>query len=149
MNWLALFSPARRGVIEEAPRHARWRRVRPKPNQRPVRARRAEADTIVETSTGDFRARGGRDYIVTHDMNDRRVVRGDIFDRTYESLGGGLYRKRPDLLLRYFVLDRPASVRTLEGLVKAERGDWVMEGVMGELWPIRPEKARESYDPAD
>jgi len=136
-------------VIEQAPVNANWRRVRPKPNQRPLRAHRAEADTEVQGAHGKMRARGGQDYIVTHSPDDRAVVRGEIFGRTYEPLGGGLYRKRPDVVLRYFTLDRPVMVQTLEGLAKAGPGDWIMEGVTGELWPITEESARERYEPAD
>lgn len=150
MQLFAFLNPSRRRVvIDEPPARARWKRVRPRPAQRPVRARRAEADANIETPHGPAFARGGADYIVAHGAGDYAVVRGDIFERTYEALGAGLYRKRTDLVLRYFTLDRPAIVETLEGPAKAEPGDWVMEGVAGELWPIAAEKAQEKYEPAD
>jgi hypothetical protein len=66
----------------------------------------------------------------------------------YEPLGGGLYRKRTDVILRYFTLKRRVVVQTLEGPQAARPGDWIMQGVAGELWPISPEKAREKYEPA-
>ena len=139
---------SRLGVLEEAPPGAVWRDIRPKPNQPPVRARRAEADCTVSTSQGDMRARGGLDYIVTYDLDDHSVVRAEIFERTYEPLGGGLYRKRSDIKLRYFTLDRPVLVHTLEGDQKAAAGDWIVQGVTGELWPVPREKALRKYDPA-
>lgn len=149
MELLSFFSPRRKRVlIEEAPERAQWRNVRPRKDQPPVRARRAEADTVVGHANGDAYARGGADYIVAHGPGDYAVVRGDIFERTYESLGSGLYRKRTDIVLRCFTLDRPALIRTLEGLKKAERGDWVMQGTKGELWPVEAEKAQEKYEPA-
>lgn len=140
--------PQRREVITEPPEHARWRAVRAKPNQPPVRARLAEADCRVATAQGELFARGGEDYIVTYDLDDHAVVRGEIFDRIYESLGGGLYRKRSDVVLRYFTLSYPVVVRTLEGDQYAAAGDWIMQGVIGELWPIARSKAESKYDPA-
>jgi hypothetical protein len=54
---------------------------------------------------------------------------------------------RPDITLRYFTLDRPATIQTLEGEQHARAGDWIVEGVNGELWPVPPETAREKYEP--
>ena len=66
----------------------------------------------------------------------------------YEPLGGGLYRKRTDVIFRYFTLKRRVLVQTLEGPQVAKPGDWIMQGVKGELWPVSSEKAREKYEPA-
>jgi hypothetical protein len=135
-------------LIEYAPKDANWRRVRPRYDADPVRAWCAETDSVIVTDHGELKVRGGRDMIVTQELGHNSVVRADVFDRTYESLGGGLYRKRHDLVLRYFTLDRPALVRTLEGEQHAEAGDWIMEGVIGELWPIDAEEAERKYRPA-
>jgi len=134
--------------ITEAPTHAKWTFIRPRDDQFSVRARRAEADCTIETSHGRLSARGGQDFIVTHGPDDHSVVKPDIFERTYEPLGGGLYRKRTDVTLRYFTLKHPAVIRTLEGDQQARAGDWIVEGVAGELWPVPPDKAREKYEPA-
>ena len=137
-------SPA---IIKAAPRHARWRQVRPKEDGERVRARRAEADHDVATAQGKLRARGGEDFIVTYEGGDRAVVREDIFEKTYEPDGIGVYKKRSDIVLRYFTLERPALIHTLEGEQRAEPGDWIMQGVAGELWPVAQEKALQKYDP--
>jgi hypothetical protein len=50
-------------------------------------------------------------------------------------------------VLRYFTLDRPVMVETLEGLQRAAPGDWIMQGVAGELWPTPREKALAKYEP--
>lgn len=126
----------------------KWTLIHPKDDQSSVRARRAEADCTVETLHGRLHARGGKDFIVTHEPDDHSVVKPEIFERTYEPLGGGLYRKRTDVTLRYFTLRRAATVRTLEGDQHARAGDWIIEGVTGELWPVPPDKAREKYEPA-
>lgn len=134
--------------IKGPPRGAKFRLVRPKPDQPLVRAWRAEADHKVKTARGSLEARGGRDFIIAHTEKDHAVVKGEIFERTYEPAGDDLYRKRTDVVLRYFTLDRPAIVETLEGDQPAEPGDWIMQGVSGELWPVPRAKALEKYDPA-
>jgi hypothetical protein len=133
-------------VIKTAPRHARWQKVRPKPDRERVRARRAEGDHEVSTEQGKLQARGG-DYVVTYESGDLGVVRPDIFENTYEPDGIGRYKKRNDIVLRYFTLERPALVHTLEGEQRAEPGDWIMQGVAGELWPVPQEQALQKYDP--
>ena len=108
----------------------------------------AESDCHVHTANGVLLARGARDYVLAHDPGEHSVVRRDIFEAMYESLGGGLYRKRTDVILRYFTLNRHVIVQTLEGPQAAQPGDWIMLGLKGELWPVSPDKAREKYQPA-
>ncbi|WP_395645216.1 hypothetical protein [Terricaulis sp.] len=132
-------------VLDKPPRHVQWRKVQVRPDHEPIRAWRAEADRDVETDHGMLHARGGHDMIVAYGPQDYGVIRREIFDRMYVALGGGLYRKREDVILRYFICERPCSVVTLEGAQDAEPGDWIMQGVTGELWPVRPEKAERKY----
>jgi hypothetical protein len=140
---------AARTMIVEAPAGVVWCSIRPKAVQLPVRAWRAEANRDIETRHGVLHARGGEDFIVDHgDGRGCAVVQPDIFEQTYEPLGGGLYRKRTDIALRYFTLDHPAAIQTLEGEQHAQAGDWIIEGVNGELWPVPPDKALEKYEPA-
>lgn len=134
-------------IVSEPPDDVEWRLARPKPNQRAVRARRAEADCTVSTAQGQLKARGGKDYIVTYDLDDHAVIDAGIFEQTYTSLGSGLFRKRADIVLRYFTLDYPATVETKEGAQRAAPGDWIMQGVAGELWPVPQDKALTKYDP--
>ncbi|MEQ1812792.1 MAG: hypothetical protein ABL889_22890, partial [Terricaulis sp.] len=72
----------------------------------------------------------------------------DIFERTYRKRIFGGYEKRPDVVYRYFTLPRAAIVQTPEGPQRAEPGDWIMQGVVGELWPVRPDEAASKYAPA-
>jgi hypothetical protein len=130
-----------------APSGVRLHKVRPKESPA-KRAWIAEGDCHVDTEHGVLQARGGRDYVLAHGPGDHSVIRKDIFEETYEPLGGGLYRKRTDVILRYFTLKRRVVVQTLEGPQAAKPGDWIMQGVIGELWPVSPEKAREKYEPA-
>lgn len=130
--------------VDRAPAGVWWREVRPRPNGG-VRARKAGRDGVLHTERGDQRYQEGHHYIVSHCDGDEFVVRADVFDATYREMGGGRFAKRTDIVLRYFTLDRPVTVRTLEGPERAEAGDWIMEGVLGELWPIDAEKARSLY----
>lgn len=138
---------SRAPAMSEAPRGVRMRKVRAR-ERAPKRAWLAEADCHIETAHGTLRARGGKDYILAHGPGEHSVVRRDIFEAMYEPLGGGLFRMRTDVILRYFTLKRRVVVQTLEGPQAANPGDWIMQGVKGELWPVSPEKAREKYEPA-
>jgi hypothetical protein len=133
--------------IDSPPDGARLRRVRARQGP-PRRAWLAEADCRIDTRRGSLLARGGKDFILAHGPGDHSVIRRDIFEATYEPLGGGHFRKRTDVILRYFTLKRRVLVQTLEGLQAAEPGDWIMQGIAGELWPVGAEKARQKYRPA-
>jgi hypothetical protein len=139
--------PPRESPLTEPPRGVRMHKVRAR-EAPPKRAWLAEADARVETEHGVLFARGGKDYIVAHGPGEHSVVRRDIFEAMYEPIGGGLYRKRTDVILRYFTLNRRVVVQTLEGAQVARPGDWIMQGVKGELWPVSREKALEKYQRA-
>jgi hypothetical protein len=39
-----------------------------------------------------------------------------------------------------------AIIRTLEGDMRAERGDWIIRGVKGEIYPCKPDIFAATYD---
>lgn len=41
-----------------------------------------------------------------------------------------------------------AQIHTLEGVMRAEKGDWIIKGVRGELYPCKPDIFAEIYEPA-
>jgi hypothetical protein len=41
------------------------------------------------------------------------------------------------------------AIRTLEGEMRADIGDWIIRGVQGELYPCKPEIFDATYEPAD
>jgi hypothetical protein len=41
-----------------------------------------------------------------------------------------------------------ALINTLEGSMRAERGDWIITGVKGERYPCKPDIFAETYEPA-
>lgn len=41
------------------------------------------------------------------------------------------------------------DIPTLEGLMHAEPGDWIVTGVHGERYPCKPDIFAKTYEPAD
>lgn len=39
-------------------------------------------------------------------------------------------------------------IKTLEGNMKGEAGDWIIKGVKGEIYPCKPDIFLATYDPA-
>lgn len=39
-------------------------------------------------------------------------------------------------------------IRTLEGVMRADQGDWIIKGVSGELYPCKPDIFDKTYEPA-
>lgn len=44
------------------------------------------------------------------------------------------------------IVDSYALINTLEGVMRAERGDWIIKGVKGELYPCKPDIFAATYD---
>ncbi len=40
-------------------------------------------------------------------------------------------------------------ISTLEGEMTAQPGDWIVKGIKGELYPVKPDIFEALYDPAD
>ena len=43
--------------------------------------------------------------------------------------------------------DGSADIRTLEGVMRANKGDWVIKGVKGEIYPCKDDIFRATYEP--
>jgi hypothetical protein len=43
--------------------------------------------------------------------------------------------------------DDGVAITTLEGTMKAHHDDWIIEGVMGELYPCKPDIFASTYEP--
>jgi hypothetical protein len=41
-----------------------------------------------------------------------------------------------------------AQIPTLEGVMTAEKGDWIIKGVKGEFYPCKPDIFAATYEPA-
>lgn len=40
-------------------------------------------------------------------------------------------------------------IKTLEGTMQAEPGDWIIRGIKGELYPCKPDIFAATYEPVD
>jgi hypothetical protein len=83
------------------------------------------------------------DWAVRDPDGDSWSVRDDIFRASYEPVDGQQWRRRGA------VLARPACnaeiIDTLEGPATASDGDWVVQGVHGELWPVPADQFARRY----
>ena len=57
------------------------------------------------------------------------------------------FRKRPVVIEAYQTAE-PMDIQTLEGVMHADPGDWIITGVKGERYPCKPDVFALSYEPA-
>lgn len=57
----------------------------------------------------------------------------------------GKYRKKP-IVIEASQTDTEIIIHTLEGDMKAEKGDWIITGVNGERYPCKPEIFEKTYE---
>lgn len=138
--------PAKLPVIAAPPADAFWRSVHPR-RGRPLRAKLANKDGAVRSRRGYLNYKAGEHYIVRRRRGAPSVVQRALFERMYERRADGTYSKRRDLEYRYFTLPHQCIVQTREGAQRAAAGDWIMQGLEGELWPLSPEQGRRLYAP--
>jgi hypothetical protein len=44
---------------------------------------------------------------------------------------------------------RELLISTLEGVMAAKEGDWIIKGISGEFYPCKPDIFAKTYDPAE
>ena len=135
--------------ITTAPEGVDWMEVRARTKAGPVHTKLARRNGVLKTKHGPMPYAAGRHYLIDYGHGERAVARRDIFERIYVNAQGDLYEKRPDITYRYFTLPDDVTVVTPEGEETAKAGDWIMQGVAGELYPIKPDHARELYERVD
>jgi hypothetical protein len=45
--------------------------------------------------------------------------------------------------------DGSLNIETLEGVMRADVGDWIIQGVKGEFYPCKPDIFAATYEPVD
>lgn len=55
------------------------------------------------------------------------------------------YRKKP-IIIEAYQTDKELEIETLEGTMKANKGDWIIKGVKGELYPCKHDVFKETYE---
>lgn len=61
---------------------------------------------------------------------------------------GALANDAAEGRIRY-TQDDTVLIDTLEGVMEARSGDWIIRGVKGELYPCKPDIFAATYEPAD
>jgi hypothetical protein len=131
--------------LTKPPKGVVWREIRAKQQGESVAARLAEENGVISSPRGQLRFRAGRDYIVSR-PDEQSVVSVKVFERTYQARPDGRFEKRTDVIYKYFTLPVPVNVATQEGPQIAAAGDWIVQGLDGELWPVKPERAGAIYE---
>ena len=73
-------------------------------------------------------------------MQEVRIVSADLSDKPFRR-----YRKKP-VIIEAYQTDEEVYIQTLEGVMKASPGDWIIRGVKGELYPCKPDVFEATYE---
>ena len=60
----------------------------------------------------------------------------------------GKYRQKP-IEIDAFQIEQDMIIKTLEGDMRAQRGDWIITGVNGEQYPCKPDIFDKTYERVD
>ena len=55
------------------------------------------------------------------------------------------YRKRP-VIIKAYKTNKELFLDTLEGVMRADKGDYIIEGIVGELYPCKPDIFKKTYE---
>ena len=76
-------------------------------------------------------------------MTEKRLVKGKIDEKKFEK-----FEKIP-VEIEAYQTDEEVFIETLEGTMKANKGDWIIRGVKGELYPCKPDVFDMTYKKVD
>ena len=57
-----------------------------------------------------------------------------------------LYRKKP-IIIKAYITNKHIIINTLEGLLHASPGDYIITGINGEQYPCKPDVFHKTYEP--
>ena len=69
-----------------------------------------------------------------------RTINKKICEEKFEK-----FRKIP-VVIEAYQTDVEMEIETLEGTMKANKGDWIIKGVKGELYPCKPDVFEMTYE---
>lgn len=70
----------------------------------------------------------------------KRFIKGEVPELSYR-----LARKRP-IPMRVCQIPEDFEVESIEGLMQAKAGDYLVVGFHGEMWPIKKEIFEDTYE---
>lgn len=56
------------------------------------------------------------------------------------------FRKKP-VIIEAYQTNKELDIPTLEGIMHADIGDWIITGVKGEQYPCKPDIFEQTYEP--
>ena len=56
------------------------------------------------------------------------------------------FRKKP-VIIEAYQTQKEMNIQTLEGIMHANIGDWIITGVKGEQYPCKPDVFEQTYEP--
>ena len=56
------------------------------------------------------------------------------------------FKKKP-LVVEAYQTKKTLKIKTLEGVMTASPGDWIITGIRGEKYPCKPDIFKQTYDP--
>lgn len=77
--------------------------------------------------------------------NTARRNSGGIFIPERKMIDSMKYRKKP-VVVEAFRTDKDIVIHTLEGDMKANKGDYIITGVKGEQYPCKPDIFEQTYE---
>lgn len=101
-------------------------------------------DGLVNTPFGNLKVKKDKHYVLS-DGKDKWPVRKDIFEKTYQEVELGYFKKIPNLIFMAYETLEEHRIYTLEGDVVAKVGDYVISGSIGEQWVVTPEQFDKKY----
>ena len=82
-------------------------------------------------------------------MTNENIVSIINSKHIYHPFYGGVimkFRKKP-VIIEAYQTDKVMYIETLEGIHKANPGDWIITGVKGEQYPCKPDIFEKTYEP--
>lgn len=72
-------------------------------------------------------------------IENKRLIKGKIDEARFEK-----FEKIP-VVVEAYQTDEEVFIETLEGTMKANKGDWIIKGVKGELYPCKNDVFEMTY----
>ncbi|WP_445168504.1 hypothetical protein ACTXG7_03690 [Mycolicibacterium sp. Dal123E01] len=118
-----------------------WRQYR---RHGEVTAEKRDSGWTWKTRKGEIMNANPGDWAVTDDQGNERSVAPAIFESTHQPVGPRRYQRTGTVFARQAT--QQEVIETLEGNTAANKGDWIVKGANGEMWPVPNEQFLNSYE---
>lgn len=59
------------------------------------------------------------------------------------------YFRKKQVIITAYQTPKEVIIKTLEGDMLASKGDWIVTGVNGEQYPVKPDIFKKTYEPVE